>query len=449
MGVSGRISQRTLFSFLEGTDLPVLAALAGLLRRTALTLGALGTGWFLFSILRGDPLLDPLLPFSGSFAILVAAPLMFGAWHQARHRRWDASAVLFVTGLQLLCILSVVPKGAYAAGWYGQPLIAVLAGAGLGAVPGLLVSTTGAAAVAWSTWGQGAASLASNALPNPVAHGLALIAVILACSLAGVYFNQLLLAALRAEQEQRDHIRDSRKALQHRERLLRHALRVETIGDMAGLVSHQLRNTLQVVQGHVALAEEGAPPRLDLIRAELEEARPLLDELLGLAHPDQGRPEPEDLEEFLVSYHQKLRRLLPKSTELVVDYPKRPLRALLDRRGLEHALWNLVLNGLHAMGAGGTLRIAARREDGEAVITVTDTGSGMDQDTLLRVFEPYFTTKGPGVGTGLGLTAVARFVRGSGGKIEVDSELGVGTRFVLRFPEYQREARSGAGSQGA
>jgi signal transduction histidine kinase len=116
--------------------------------------------------------------------------------------------------------------------------------------------------------------------------------------------------------------------------------------------------------------------------------------------------------------------------------PSVPL-ALADPAELEHALVNLVVNARDAMPDGGTIRIvtglAASPTDPMVTLTVSDTGTGMDEATRARVFEPFFSTKPEGVGTGLGLPTAYAAVTAWGGTIDVASELGVGTTFTLRL----------------
>src|SRR5207244_205050 len=105
---------------------------------------------------------------------------------------------------------------------------------------------------------------------------------------------------------------------------------------------------------------------------------------------------------------------------------------LLDRSLFARALTNIIENALHAMPGGGTLTIRAIAEAGTVVVTVTDTGIGMDQEALERLFEPYFSTKT--TGTGLGLTIAKRNVELNGGTIEVTSQRAVGTTVTIRIP---------------
>ena len=106
----------------------------------------------------------------------------------------------------------------------------------------------------------------------------------------------------------------------------------------------------------------------------------------------------------------------------------------IDRDGLMHSLWNLVINARQAIQGSGAITVRGGSDRHQVWIEVADTGCGMSKEVQGRIFDPYFTTKAPGQGTGLGLTAVARFVRASNGLVQVESEVGKGTTFRLRFP---------------
>jgi signal transduction histidine kinase len=101
---------------------------------------------------------------------------------------------------------------------------------------------------------------------------------------------------------------------------------------------------------------------------------------------------------------------------------------------LVHVLWNLVINARQAIRGEGRIAVRCGVSEGEVLVEVADTGCGMPDDVRRRVFDPYFTTKPPGQGTGLGLTAVDRFVRSSNGAVEVESQPGAGATFRMRFP---------------
>jgi signal transduction histidine kinase len=269
-------------------------------------------------------------------------------------------------------------------------------------------------------------------------HSTSLASLTLASAFAGVLLHKLLLQAFVAAETQRQMHLDARRALRHRERLLRHAMRVETVGDLAGLVTHQLRNAFQVMMGHATLGSMGDDAertrRLALVIEELANSRPLLDQLMSLAHPEEGEAAVKDLDVEVRAFFQRAERIMPANVRLVLESCQLGLSVLINPRGLEHALWNLVINARQAMPEGGTITLRTATAGDRAQIVVADTGSGIPAAIRARVFDPYFTTKPPGQGTGLGLAAVDRFVRASNGTIRLDSEVGSGTSFALDFP---------------
>jgi len=429
-----RITQKTLLAFLSGTGLPLASSLGVVLRWTTLSLGVVSVGVAGALLLESGRMFDPVLPWSGAAAPLSAAPLFFMSFVAARRARLHLAAVALFAGLYALSVISCVPRGPLAPAWTVQPLLAVAVTCCLGAGTGLGFTVLGCAALGYVTF----TAPPPHPAVDPVVFGSSLIAATLAAALLGVLVHRVLLAALTSEEDYRIRFRDSRKALRHREKLLRHALRVETVGDLAGLVVHQLRNQFQLVVGHVFMGKrergDARTHRLELIAEVLHDARPLLDQLMGLANPDDGRPCHSDLNALIRDFDDKMRRVVPSRLVLRTKLSSRPLPVVLDPRGLEHALWNLVINAGHAMPVSGELRLETGADENQAWVAIEDTGTGISPDNLAQVFEPYFTTKAPGAGTGLGLTAVSRFVRAARGEVEVDSELGRGTRFTLSFP---------------
>jgi signal transduction histidine kinase len=133
-------------------------------------------------------------------------------------------------------------------------------------------------------------------------------------------------------------------------------------------------------------------------------------------------------------FEAQARLVLTGNIRLRTQISDAPLRVLLNQRGLVHALWNLVINARQAIRGEGEITLRCGGDRRQVWLEVQDTGCGIPADVQLRIFDPYFTTKPPGQGTGLGLTAVDRFVRSSNGTIEVQSEVGRGTTFHLRFP---------------
>jgi signal transduction histidine kinase len=348
----------------------------------------------------------------------------------------QAVTLLFL-GLFTFAVLANWPHGAFSPAWYLHPVLALLATVSLGVIPGLLL-TMGAVVVLLLAAMQPHDSISWPMQPDLWLHVASLASITLASALTGAIVNRLVFMTLLTAEAQRRKNFESSRALRHREKLLRHALRVETIGDLAGMVCHQLRNTFQVLHGHVTLGEladdEERRRRLQLIEATLDETQPLLDQLMVMAHPEEGTVSVCELGSMLRHFHEQARLVLPRSIELECHAPEESLMVLLNPRGLIHVLWNLVINARQAIVGDGRIVLRCGGERQQVWLEVSDSGCGIPKELQERIFDPYFTTKPAGQGTGLGLTAVARFVRSSLGIVQVDSDPGRGTTFRLRFP---------------
>jgi PAS domain S-box-containing protein len=241
-------------------------------------------------------------------------------------------------------------------------------------------------------------------------------------------------------------------ALREREAELRQAQKMEAIGRLAGGVAHDFNNLLTAIQGYgeLLLQSLGDDEREERRRADVlqilkaaESAGSLTRQLLAFSRKQVLAPQVVSLDEIVLGTEKMLRRLIGEHIELHVrSGPERwCLRA--DPGQLEQVVMNLALNARDAMPGGGQLVIATENvEAGGAqsvVLTVADTGFGMDQATLSHIFEPFFTTKEEGRGTGLGLAMVHGIVEQSGGSIAVQSTAGQGTTFRVSFPRAHEE----------
>ena len=432
------MTQESLFDFLTSTRLPVVSHLSTLIGWMSLGL-AIGCGTYgIVSLVLVGELWTVSLPWSGPLPSLVAAPPLLLAWQRWRRNRLQRAAIWLFVGLFALSILANLPRGGFNPAWYLQPVLALLATVCLGVIPGLVLTLVAVTAMLLGAVVWPGEHVPDAVLPDLWVHVTSLAAVALASALAGAIVNRLLYLALEVAEAQRRSNVESRRALRHREKLLRHALRVETIGDLAGMVCHQLRNTFQVLLGHVTMGElvndAERMRRLAMIEETLEQSRPLLDELMSMAHPDEGTTEACDLALLARQFATQAQRVLPSVITLRAEIAEGPLPVLLNPRGLTHALWNLTINARQAIAGSGTITLRCGLDRHQVWLELQDTGSGIPGEVRDRIFDPYFTTKPPGQGTGLGLTAVARFVRGSNGLIQVDSLPGRGTTFRLRFP---------------
>lgn len=430
----------------QGEDLVLVTRLASVLRAVAmgLAIACILYAIALVAVLDGS-LFALATDASAAPFVVMAAFCAASAWTGSRSRASGSTpGLLLLLGVLFGTLLVSWPRGALAFSWYVQPILALLAATAFGTLAGLGVAAASIATLLLCTHWTHVVDLVDPAALW--AHGASLSAIILACALTGALVHALLLRAFQTAAENRASRARVEQQLAQGEKLLRHALRVETVGDLAGLVSHQLRNAHQVMAGHVAMAELGQSGerghRLRLIGEVLEQSKPLLDQLMGLAHPGDGDLVELDLGSLLASFHHRARQILPSSIELGCRVADEDLAVRLNARGFEHALWNLVINARQAIDGQGAIDLHARIEQGEVVLDVVDTGCGMPPEVAARVFEPYFTTKPIGQGTGLGLVAVERFVRTCGGRIEVESTHGKGTRFRLSLPQAHAAVRT-------
>jgi PAS domain S-box-containing protein len=237
---------------------------------------------------------------------------------------------------------------------------------------------------------------------------------------------------------------------------LRHAQRMEAVGRLAGGVAHDFNNLLAAILGHGELMLSDLPPDHPLRRnaEEIQKAgvrgAMLTRQLLAFSRKEVLAPGVIDLNAVMLALDELLNRLIGEDIELVTVPAMAPVRTRADRGQMEQIMMNLAINARDAMPTGGRLTIEitsaelddvyarqhARVKPGRyAVIAVSDTGVGMDSDTLAHAFEPFFTTKEQGKGTGLGLSTVYGIAEQAGGHVWVFSEPGVGTTFKVHLPE--------------
>jgi hypothetical protein len=231
--------------------------------------------------------------------------------------------------------------------------------------------------------------------------------------------------------------------------------KLEAVGRLAGGVAHDFNNMLTAIIGYSDLMA-ATLPAADPIREGLQEIRKagdraasLTQQLLAFSRKQILQPTTLDLNSLIADTHKMLRRLIPEDIELTTHLDPAVYPVLADAAQTQQVLINLVLNSRDAMPQGGQLRIETAnaeltksyaRKHSEVkpgayvLLTVSDTGCGMDKETLARLFEPFFTTKVQGKGTGLGLATVYGIVKQSGGHIEVTSQPGQGTTFRVFLP---------------
>ena len=238
------------------------------------------------------------------------------------------------------------------------------------------------------------------------------------------------------------------------ERQLRQSQKMEAVGQLAGGVAHDFNNLLTVIRGNGELLlqelPENDPARSDIeqINMAAERAGALTRQLLAFSRKQVVHPRALDLNSLLREIEKMLRRLIGEDFTILTLPSVESACVQADPTQLEQILVNLVVNARDAMPKGGVITIETsimqvddvplapvRTSSGKAVVlTVSDTGMGMDAATQSRIFEPFFTTKDPGKGTGLGLSTVYGIVQQAGGQITCSSQPGHGTTFRIYLP---------------
>ena len=233
--------------------------------------------------------------------------------------------------------------------------------------------------------------------------------------------------------------------------------KVESLGQLTGGVAHDFNNLLMAVLGNLEILSKCIPddPKLrSLINGAIrgaERGATLTKRMLAFARRQELRPETVDVPKLVAGMVDMLSRSLGPTIEITTEFEDDVSATRVDPNQLELALLNLALNARDAMPNGGNLKISARRDQvGQdnipglsasdyVCISVRDTGMGMEQTTLKRATEPFFTTKGVGRGTGLGLSMVDGLVAQSGGAMRISSKVGTGTTIELWLPVSERE----------
>lgn len=246
---------------------------------------------------------------------------------------------------------------------------------------------------------------------------------------------------------------------------LRHSQKMEAVGRLAGGVAHDFNNLLQAIHGYTSLAlsrvdDQGRTPNdLREVLKTTDRAAVLVRQLLTFSRREAYTPKVTDLNHMISDLLKLLRRVIGVTVDLKLELDDRVLPVIADRGQLEQVLMNLCVNARDAMPEKGTIRIrthpvtldeefcierGATRAGDYTCISISDDGIGMAPEVQARIFEPYFTTKQKGEGTGLGLATVFAILERHEGIIDVVSAPGNGTTFNLFLPAAAAEAAAGA-----
>ena len=245
------------------------------------------------------------------------------------------------------------------------------------------------------------------------------------------------------------------------EEQLRHAQKMEAVGQLAGGIAHDFNNILSAIIGYADLLKgrvegnDSLKNYADHILLASQKAVKLVKNLLAFSRKQTISLCPVELNALIKGIEKLLLRLIREDIELVVRCCREDLIAMVDSGQIEQVLMNLVTNAKDAMPGGGFLVIQTGTADLNdefigggnfrtgryALISVTDTGAGMETQTTKRIFDPFFTTKEVGKGTGLGLSMTYGIIEQHGGRIDVQSEPGIGTTFKIFLPLIDAPAR--------
>ncbi len=254
------------------------------------------------------------------------------------------------------------------------------------------------------------------------------------------------------------------------EQQLRHSQKMEAIGTLAGGIAHNFNNILSCIFGFTELVriklsgDEKAKKNLDQIVAAGIRARDLVKHILTFSRQTDVQRNSIRITPLLKESLKFIQAALPKNIKIRHDFDVSHRMVMGDPSQIQQVLMNLLTNASHSMKKnGGVLDVTLKaveihgdetsrpkelKEGRYLILTVTDTGCGIPKDVIGRIFEPFYTTKGRGEGTGLGLSTVYGIVKDMGGAVSVYSEPYTGTTFQVFFPEYQQERSMDTDSSG-
>jgi signal transduction histidine kinase len=220
--------------------------------------------------------------------------------------------------------------------------------------------------------------------------------------------------------------------------------KLAAVGQLTAGIVHDVKNPLAVIKGLAEVLQDDATitdetrHELQVIRESAEKANRIVSDLLKFARQSQPDMQSHDLRETVEASVRLTTYLIREARiQLVKEIPEKMMLITYDPQQIEQVLINLIHNAIQAMPNRGTLNVHLDQVDGAAVVAIQDTGTGISPENLKRIFDPFFTTKPEGVGTGLGLSVSYGIIANHKGRIEVESEVGKGTKFTIYLPAEQ------------
>ncbi len=248
------------------------------------------------------------------------------------------------------------------------------------------------------------------------------------------------------------------------EEQMREIQKMEAIGTLTAGIAHEFNNILTVIIGYTRLLQikikrgEDVEHDIETILSATKRASNLISNLLGFARKQPLEKKPLNIKKLILKSEELLKRLTRENIEMKISVPDESIVIMADENQMQQVLLNIVSNAVDAMPDGGLLSIEVARAQPEnalkkveadmalrkfAILTVSDTGIGMDENIRARIFEPFFTTKEKGKGTGLGLSVVYGIVKQHEGFIDVYSEPGMGSTFRIYLPVIETKEEHG------
>ncbi|HML04076.1 MAG TPA: ATP-binding protein [Candidatus Bathyarchaeia archaeon] len=251
-------------------------------------------------------------------------------------------------------------------------------------------------------------------------------------------------ARKKMETELRQYTKDLEGLVEERTRRLKEAERLAAIGELATMVGHDLRNPLASMEytsynlrtNYASSLDKDGLRMLEMLEEDIDRSNKIINDLLDYSANIRLDLEIIDIKSILKQTYRLLK--VPENIK-IVDLTKSEPRIEVDFGKIQRVFSNMLKNAIDAMPDGGTLTIKSKEANGCVEITISDTGAGMSEETLKRLWTPLFTTKAKGMGFGLAISK--RLIEAHGGNVSVQSELGKGTTFTITIPiEQQKDA---------
>jgi two-component system, NtrC family, sensor kinase len=246
--------------------------------------------------------------------------------------------------------------------------------------------------------------------------------------------------------ERNAQLREANFRLQQAQQQLVQSEKLAAVGQLTAGIVHDVKNPLAVIKGNVEELREGLAgnpqlaPQIDAIFRNADRASRIVTDLLKFARQSKAELQRQDLGATVDACVRLTEYLARKgNVKVSTDLGPAPVMATYDSLQIEQVLVNMIQNAIQAMPGGGLLHLVVRQEEPWAKLTIQDTGQGISPEHLSRIFEPFFTTKPAGEGTGLGLSVSYGIISQHHGRIEVKSQLKMGTTFTIWLPMEQAE----------